>query len=125
MQRTAKTGAICELGSSPRLQAIFQKGKNKLAKKAQKENKESTEENNLLTTEIKDEINKSANDEIAFLVSDESPSDVKVFIPTGATMLDICMANRYPGGVPVGRITEFSGLEGCVTEDTIVEVIIE
>ena len=59
------------------------------------------------------------------LSQDGLPSDVKDFVSTGATLLDYAISNRKGGGVPVGKITEIAGLEGCVTADTEIEVIIE
>ena len=43
--------------------------------------------------------------------SDTTPTDVKDFISTGSTMLDLAISNRPDGGIAVGRITELNGLE--------------
>ena len=41
---------------------------------------------------------------------------VSTWIPTGSTVLDIAIANRYPGGIPVGRIMHiFGGTGTCKT----------
>lgn len=56
-------------------------------------------------------INKELGADAAFLLVDGSPSDVEVFVPTGSTILDYIISNRRNGGVPVGKITEISGLE--------------
>lgn len=37
--------------------------------------------------------------------------DVETYISTGSTLLDYAIANKPNGGVPVGRIVEFSGAE--------------
>lgn len=42
---------------------------------------------------------------------EESPSDIKDWISTGSSLLDLAISNRRNGGVPVGRITEITGLE--------------
>ena len=41
----------------------------------------------------------------------QSPTDVKDFISTGSSMLDLAISNRQNGGIAVGRITEINGLE--------------
>jgi recombination protein RecA len=43
--------------------------------------------------------------------SDTTPTDIKEFISTGSTMLDLAIANKPHGGIAVGRITEINGLE--------------
>lgn len=43
---------------------------------------------------------------------EDTPTDFTDFISTGATMLDIAIANRPHGGIAAGRITELTGLEG-------------
>jgi len=41
---------------------------------------------------------------------------VPAWIPTGCTILDIAIANRFPGGIPVGRIFHiFGGTGTCKT----------
>jgi len=41
---------------------------------------------------------------------------VTAWIPTGSTVLDMAIANRYPGGIPVGRIYHiFGGTGTCKT----------
>jgi len=77
---------------------------------------------------LQTELNKSRKDGAKvsyFLDEDDNPSEIKDWISTGSTMLDLAISNRPYGGLPVGRIVELSGIEGCVTEDTIIEVIIE
>ena len=41
----------------------------------------------------------------------DNPTDVKIFISTGSTLLDYAIANRVGGGVPVGKLTEITGEE--------------
>lgn len=42
---------------------------------------------------------------------DEIPSEIKGFVSTGSTILDVIISNRRDGGIPIGRITEISGTE--------------
>lgn len=42
---------------------------------------------------------------------EEAPSDIKDWVSTGSSLLDLAISNRRYGGVPVGRITELTGLE--------------
>jgi RecA/RadA recombinase len=60
-----------------------------------------------------------------FLSNDGTPANVLGWISTGNAMLDLAISNRPNGGFPIGRIIELNGLEQCVTEDTLVDVIIE
>jgi RecA/RadA recombinase len=60
-----------------------------------------------------------------FLDNEEDPSQIVDWVSTGNSMVDLDISNRPYGGVPVGRITELTGLEACVTEDTKIKVIIE
>lgn len=43
---------------------------------------------------------------------EDSPSDIHDWISTGSSLLDLAISNRPYGGVPAGRITEITGLEG-------------
>lgn len=43
--------------------------------------------------------------------SEETPTDLTDFISTGSATLDLAISNRKNGGIPVGRITELTGLE--------------
>lgn len=55
-------------------------------------------------------LNKSGK--IAFVANEENPSDIVGFIETGNYLLDLAISNRPNGGIPFGRVTEISGLEG-------------
>ena len=47
-----------------------------------------------------------------FLDSDtDAPSEVRGWVGSGSSMLDLAISNRSEGGFPVGRITEITGLE--------------
>jgi len=56
---------------------------------------------------------KSAH-KVAFFLdgSEQTPTDLDEWVSTGSPMLDLAIANRPHGGLPVGRITEITGLEG-------------
>ena len=43
--------------------------------------------------------------------SEETPTDLEEWISTGPSILDLAISNRKNGGLPVGRITELTGLE--------------
>ena len=59
------------------------------------------------------ELNKQSKDsKVAFFLNDdEAPTNVDGWISTGCAMLDVAISNRPYGGLPVGRITEITGLE--------------
>jgi recombination protein RecA len=65
---------------------------------------------------IADSLNKTFKEDgqVAYFLDggEDTPTDFTDFISTGATMLDIAVANRPHGGIAVGRITELTGLEG-------------
>ena len=64
---------------------------------------------------IADEINKTfKHQQTAFFLGgdQETPTDIRGFVSTGSTMLDLAIANKPNGGLGVGRITELNGLEG-------------
>lgn len=56
-------------------------------------------------------LNKEFGNRVAYnLATDESPTHVKRWIPTGSTLLDYAIANRREGGYPEGRIIELAGM---------------
>lgn len=56
------------------------------------------------------EVNKEAGTRVAFnLASDEAPTNIKRWIPTGSKQLDFIISNRVNGGLPEGRIVEIQG----------------
>ena len=56
---------------------------------------------------------KNTNYKVAYFLDGDtdSPSEVKGWVGSGSSMLDLAIANRPNGGFPVGRITEITGLE--------------
>ena len=67
-----------------------------------------------LSSLIIESLNKKFKDigQIAyFLGEDDDPSSIIEWISTGCDSLDINISNRKDGGLPVGRLTEISGME--------------
>ena len=63
---------------------------------------------------LADTINKQFKDmKVAYFLdgTDSTPTDIKDFVSTGSTMLDLAISNKPDGGIAVGRITELNGLE--------------
>ena len=62
---------------------------------------------------LADSLNKSSKDsKVAFFLDgNDAPTNVDGWISTGCAMLDVAISNRPYGGLPVGRITEVTGLE--------------
>ena len=69
-----------------------------------------------LSSILADNLNKkfkSAHKVAYFLDGGEqTPTDLDGWVSTGSPMLDLAISNRPNGGLPVGRITEITGLEG-------------
>ena len=68
----------------------------------------------VLANVLADSLNKKFKDtKVAYFLdgSDTTPTDIKDFISTGSSMLDLAIANKPNGGIAVGRITEINGLE--------------
>jgi recombination protein RecA len=67
-----------------------------------------------LASILADSLNKKFKDaKVAYFLdgSEETPTDLNEWISTGSSMLDLAIANRPNGGIPIGRITEVTGLE--------------
>jgi recombination protein RecA len=68
-----------------------------------------------IISSLVDEINKANKDKgkTAYLLDEqEDPSTISDWISTGSSILDLAISNRPDGGLPVGRMVEFTGLEG-------------
>ena len=64
---------------------------------------------------LANELNKANKDggKIAhFLDEQDNPSEITDWISTGSSILDLAISNRAHGGLPVGKMVEFNGLEG-------------
>lgn len=58
-------------------------------------------------------LNKEFKDgKVAYVGTEETPTDLVDFVSTGCMTLDLAISNRPHGGIPYGRITELTGLEG-------------
>jgi recombination protein RecA len=56
-------------------------------------------------------LNKEYGTRVAYnLATDDSPTHVKRWIPTGSRLLDFIVSNRRNGGYPEGRIIEIAGM---------------
>ena len=69
-----------------------------------------------LATELADSLNKKFKNtgyQTAFFLDGDTkaPSEVRGWVKSGSSMLDLAISNREEGGFPVGRITEITGLE--------------
>ena len=69
-----------------------------------------------LACELADNLNKKFKNTgfkaAYFLDKDtDAPSEVRGWVGSGSSMLDLAISNRSEGGFPVGRITEITGLE--------------
>lgn len=62
---------------------------------------------------LAESLNKNSKDGpmAYFLDANDSPANIVGWVSTGASTLDIAIANRANGGFPVGRISEITGLE--------------
>ena len=64
---------------------------------------------NALVSDLRNSLNKQAKHTIAYDLHGENPTEVKTWIPTGSTVLDLVISNRKGGGIPVGKITTMAG----------------
>jgi len=65
----------------------------------------------LSVDEMRSMINKKAGVRIAHNLTEESPTEVKGWIPTGSRWLDSITCRGKLAGVPIGKIVEIAGLE--------------
>jgi len=73
-----------------------------------------SERRDVLASELAESLNsKVKGQKVAFFLdgSDDTPTDIKDFISTGSSLLDLAVSNRPNGGIAVGRITEINGLQ--------------
>lgn len=64
-----------------------------------------------LITSLNGKFKDSGHVAAYFLSDPDVATDVKDWVPTGCTALDLAISNRPHGGYPVGKITEITGLE--------------
>lgn len=63
-------------------------------------------------SEMRNLINKKAGMEVAHNLTQDNPTEVKDWIPTGSRWLDSIICTGQLAGVPVGKVVEIAGLEG-------------
>lgn len=61
--------------------------------------------------EIRKMLNKKAGRPVAHSLTEDNPTEVKEWIPTGSRWLDSIICKGRLAGIPVGKITEIAGLE--------------
>ena len=84
-----------------------------MARKSKKQ-KESIAERDELAGVIADSLNKKFKSmKVAYFLdgAEDTPTDLTEWVSTGSSLLDLAISNRPNGGIPVGRITELTGLE--------------
>jgi len=67
-----------------------------------------------LASVLADSLNKQFKGmKVAYFLdgAEETPTDLTEWISTGSSLLDLAISNRPNGGLPVGRITEITGME--------------
>lgn len=77
--------------------------------------KDTTGQRDELIEMLANELNKANKDggKIAhFLDEQDNPAEITDWISTGSSILDLAISNRPHGGLPVGKMVEFNGLEG-------------
>jgi len=65
----------------------------------------------MLANEL-NKANKEGGKIAHFLDEQDNPSEITDWISTGSSILDLAISNRPHGGLPVGKMVEFNGLEG-------------
>ena len=78
-----------------------------MAKKTKKEIK------NDLAHSLADVLNKQFKQDgtVAYFIDGDTPTDIRDWVSSGSSMLDLAISNRPYGGFPTGRIIEINGLE--------------
>ena len=69
-----------------------------------------TKNGKLSISQLKDIINKKAGNEVAFNLTDDNPTDVSGWIPTGSRWLDSIICKGKMAGIPIGKVSEIAGL---------------
>jgi hypothetical protein len=81
-----------------------------------KDKKNNTDESTPVRDELADalaaSLNKNSDGKVAFFLdAEDDPSQIVDWVSTGNSLVDLAIANRANAGLPVGRITELTGLE--------------
>ena len=78
-----------------------------MAKKA----KAKTKTGRVSVQDLMNLVNKRAGRNVAHDLTNENPTEVKEWIPTGSRWLDSIICRGKSAGIPVGKISEIAGLE--------------
>jgi len=76
--------------------------------------KAKTNKRDELASVLADSLNKQFKGmKVAYFLdgAEDTPTDLTEWISTGSSILDLAISNRPNGGLPVGRITEITGME--------------
>jgi recombination protein RecA len=65
----------------------------------------------LSISDMRKMINKRAGQPVAYDLTEDNPTEVKHWIPTGSRWLDSIICRGKLGGIPVGKVTEIAGLQ--------------
>jgi len=61
---------------------------------------------------LAESLNKNSDGKVAFFLdAEDDPSQIVDWVSTGNSLVDLAIGNRANAGLPVGRITEITGLE--------------
>jgi len=86
-----------------------------MARKVKEEEVGALSKHDELANVLADSLNKKfkKDGKVAYFLdgSEDTPTDLTEWISTGSSLLDLAISNRPNGGIPVGRITELTGLE--------------
>ena len=61
--------------------------------------------------DLRKKLNKKIDDDVVFVLMEDSVTDVETWVSTGCTELDMIISNSKEGGIPIGKITEITGQE--------------
>ena len=78
---------------------------------AKRNKKEKNVLGRLSMDEMRKLINRKAGYDLAYNLSQDNPTEVKDWIPTGSRWLDSIVCKGMRAGIPVGKIVEIAGLE--------------
>ena len=92
------------MGSNPSKSFLIEVFKLARKKKVEKKGRVSVQD-------LMNIVNKKAGMNVAHDLTNENPTEVKEWIPTGSYWLDSIICRGKIAGIPVGKITEIAGLE--------------
>lgn len=87
-----------------------------------KEKKEKT--GKLTFQDLQSIINKKAGTEVCYSLKDKNPTEVKEWIPTGSRWLDYIICKGKKAGIPIGKITNVSGLSSTGKSYLAIQIVI-